>query len=67
MQVIINGEQTVLTDVRTVENLISHLELSGRIAIEINQQIVPRGEFGARLLADGDVIEIVHAIGGGRP
>ena len=57
----------MLTDVRTVENLISHLELSGRIAIEINQQIVPRGEFGARLLADGDVIEIVHAIGGGRP
>jgi sulfur carrier protein len=67
MQVIINGEQTMLTDVSTVESLIKHLELSGRLAIEINQQIVPRSEFSARTIADGDVIEIVHAIGGGCP
>jgi len=66
MQVIINGEQTMLTDVRTVENLIKHLELNGRLAIEINQQIVPRSEFATRTITDGDVIEIVHAIGGGR-
>ena len=67
MQVIINGEHTMLTDVRTVENLINHLELSGRIAIEINRQIIPRSEFATRLITDGDVIEIVHAIGGGCP
>ena len=57
----------MLTDVSTVESLIKHLELSGRLAIEINQQIVPRSEFSARTIADGDVIEIVHAIGGGCP
>ena len=65
MEVIINGEQTTLTDVNTVETLIEHLELSGRIAIEINRQIVPRAEYATHHLADGDVIEIVHAIGGG--
>lgn len=65
MEVIINGEQTTLTNVNTVENLIKHLELNGRIAIEINRQIVPRTEYAAYPLTDGDVIEIVHAIGGG--
>ena len=65
MQVIINGKQTTLTDVNTVENLIQHLELSGRLAIEVNRQIVPRTEYATHSLADGDVIEIVHAIGGG--
>lgn len=65
MEVIINGEKTTLTDVNTVENLIQHLELNGRLAIEINRQIVPRTEYATHSLADGDVIEIVHAIGGG--
>ena len=65
MQVIINGKQTMLTDVETVEHLIKHLDLSGRIAIEINQQIVPRTEYPTHPLVEGDVIEIVHAIGGG--
>ena len=65
MQVIINGKHTKLTDVKTVETLIKHLELSGRIAIEINQQIIPRAEYATHTLTDGDVIEIVHAIGGG--
>ena len=65
MQVTINGKQTMLTEVNTVEHLVKHLELSGRIAIEINQQIVPRAEYATHPLVDGDVIEIVHAIGGG--
>lgn len=65
MQVTINGEQTTLTDVRTVDDLIHNLELDGRIAVEINRQIVPRSKFSSYLLNDGDIIEIVHAIGGG--
>jgi sulfur carrier protein len=65
MQVIINGEQTTLTDVRTVDDLIHNLELDGRIAVEINRQIVPRSKFSSYHLNDGDIIEIVHAIGGG--
>ena len=65
MEVTINGKQTRLTDVKTVANLINHLDLSGRIAIEINQQIVPRTEYATHPVANGDVIEIVHAIGGG--
>ena len=65
MQVTINGEETNLTEVRTVANLVKHLELNGRIAIEINRQIVPANEFDSHVIQDGDIIEIVHAIGGG--
>ena len=36
-----------------------------RVAVEINREIVPRSAQDARVLREGDHIEIVHAIGGG--
>ena len=36
-----------------------------RVAVEINREIVPRSEHGARLVRDGDRVEIVQALGGG--
>lgn len=65
MQVIINGQQTSVQDAVTVEGLIKHLALEGRIAIEINREIIPKSKFDSHLINDGDIIEIVHAIGGG--
>ena len=65
MLVIINGIKTTVADTATVASLIKQLELTGRIAVELNKQIVPRSEFDTRLINDGDMIEVVHAIGGG--
>ncbi|MBI1731652.1 MAG: sulfur carrier protein ThiS [Gammaproteobacteria bacterium] len=65
MQVIINGVQSTLEQVHTVAELVRHLRLDGRIAIEINREIVPRSRFASHTLNDGDVIEVVHAVGGG--
>jgi sulfur carrier protein len=36
-----------------------------RIAVERNGEIVPRSQFGEQMLADGDRLEIVVAVGGG--
>jgi sulfur carrier protein len=36
-----------------------------RVAVEVNQAIVPRGAHGRHRLQDGDRVEIVHALGGG--
>jgi sulfur carrier protein len=36
-----------------------------RVAVEVNLEIVPRSVHATHLLADGDRVEIVHAIGGG--
>jgi len=50
----------------TVAGLVQHLELVGkRLAIELNGEIVPRSQFEATQLTDGDRLEIVGAVGGG--
>ena len=66
MNIIVNGtEQHCPPDVN-LSGLLDLLELQGRkIALEINQEVIPRGEFDAYILHEGDIVEIIHAIGGG--
>lgn len=50
----------------SVAELVLQLELVGkRLAIERNGEIVPRSQFDATQLVDGDKLEIVGAVGGG--
>ena len=66
MQLTINGEAREIDDSLTVEQLIERLGMQGRrLAVEINQEILPRSRFVEHRLSDGDRIEIVRAIGGG--
>lgn len=67
MEVQINGETRPVADDASVAGLVQQMGLAGRrIAVEINGQIVPRGQFESHRLRAGDRIEIVHAIGGGQ-
>ena len=36
-----------------------------RIAVELNEEILPKSEYSATILKDGDVVEIVNFVGGG--
>jgi sulfur carrier protein len=64
--IIINGEPRELDQPVAFTQLIERLGLAGkRIAIERNGEIVPRSEFAARSVSDGDRLEIVVAVGGG--
>lgn len=66
MQITLNGEAFVLADAISVAALIEHMQLTGkRIAVEVNEDIVPRGMHATHILHAGDRVEIVHAIGGG--
>ncbi|EMP55077.1 sulfur carrier protein ThiS [Marinobacter santoriniensis NKSG1] len=66
MQVNVNGDAMQLPDGATVSILIEHLALSGkRLAVEVNEDIVPRSRHAEFQLNDGDRVEVVHAIGGG--
>lgn len=66
MRIHVNGEALVLADTATVADLVAQQGLTGRrIAIERNGDIVPRSQHAEAQLADGDRLEIVHAIGGG--
>ena len=66
MNLKINGELRPFTAPLTVAGLIETLGYTGkRIALERNGEIVPRSRHSEVLLADGDCIEIVVAVGGG--
>ena len=65
MQITLNGESLVLDNPVNIVQLLSELELSGRLAVEINQRIIPRSLFSTYEIESGDNIEIVEAIGGG--
>ncbi|MDF3918005.1 sulfur carrier protein ThiS [Salinicola sp. LHM] len=66
MQIQLNGEPRQLDGEQTLAQLVDTLGLTGRrIAIEVNEEIVPRSLHAQTRLNDGDSVEIVHAIGGG--
>lgn len=66
MRVTLNGEARDLRDGVTVSDLVAELGLAQRrIAVEINLAILARDDYAQRALSDGDVVEIVHFVGGG--
>lgn len=67
MQITINGNRRDFEPAQmTVTALVLALELTGkRLAIEHNGEIVPRSQFDAVILQNGDQLEIVGAVGGG--
>lgn len=67
MKISINGSVRQLDgENMTISALVMTLNLTGkRLAIEKNGEIVPRSQFDAVNLQDGDKLEIVGAVGGG--
>ena len=62
----INGAARDFPQAVSVAELIKDMGLGGkRIALERNGEIVPRSRFEQQMLADGDKLEIVVAVGGG--
>ncbi len=62
----VNGQTKQVPAGHTVAALVHELALADqRIAVEVNQEIVPRSLYAARALHAGDCIEVVTAIGGG--
>ena len=66
MDIRYNGETLSVADTCTIAELIAAQGLTGkRIAIERNGEIVPRSLFSEQMLAHGDQLEVVVAVGGG--
>lgn len=65
MQITINGERRDVPP-QTVQQLLESLDIDPRkVAVEYNAEILPKAAYGATALAAGDLIEIVHFVGGG--
>jgi len=66
MRITVNDRQETVDDGTTVAQLLARLDLAPvRVAVEINEELVPRKTFDATALNDGDRIEIVTFVGGG--
>ncbi len=66
INVTINGKPHALDENISLSDLIQQLSLeNNRLAIEVNENIIPRSQHSTHLLQAGDTVEIVHAIGGG--
>lgn len=65
MQIVLNGADHH-TQAQTLAELVVELGLAGkRIAIEMDQQLIPKSRHEHTPLTDGVRLEIVHAVGGG--
>jgi len=66
MDILLNGQPATIEDNSTIERLLEEQQLTARrVAVEVNAQIVPRGQHGSYRLQAGDRVEIVQALGGG--
>ena len=62
----VNGEPRRAPSGSSIADLVRALELDpAKVAVERNGIIVPRSTLGAVMLDEGDVLEIVHFVGGG--
>ena len=66
IQVTVNGTAHRFEAPLNVSAVLEKLAIAGKkIAVERNGEIVPRGLHASTLLANGDELEIVVAVGGG--
>ena len=66
IEVTVNGARQRFTSPMLVSALIESMSLQGKkLAVERNGEIVPRSAHASTLVANGDRLEIVVAVGGG--
>ncbi len=66
MEILLNGERREVADDATISMLLVLLDMQARrVAVEVNEEIVPRSEHTTHRLQPGDRVEVVQAIGGG--
>ncbi len=67
MKLQINGEEHSFDAPVTLATLVESLGVKAdRVAVELNRDIVPRDRWSETSLSDGDRLEVVHFVGGGR-
>jgi len=62
----VNGDEREIDGGTTVARLLEELKIRpGRVVIELNRDVLVRERYASTLLNDGDMLEIVHFVGGG--
>ncbi|HEY2974044.1 MAG TPA: sulfur carrier protein ThiS [Pyrinomonadaceae bacterium] len=63
----LNGEPQEVKENISLPELVAGLSLKAeQVAIELNQSVVRRAQWESTRLREGDKVEIVHFVGGGK-
>lgn len=66
LSIMLNGDPRSVAAGTSIAALVADIRLNpAKVAVERNREIVPRSTLADVELADGDVLEIVHFVGGG--
>ena len=65
MTLTINGERRDVADGVTVAALVGTLGIRGRVAVELNGEVLRQSQHTELTLHDGDTLEVVTFVGGG--
>jgi thiamine biosynthesis protein ThiS len=66
MKIKINGNLVEIEDNISILNLLGNLKLnSTKVVIELNREIIEPKDYPSIIVKDGDILEIVHFVGGG--
>ena len=64
--IILNGDAYPLGADTPLVALLERLKMRrGRVAVEINREIVPKANYDATIVRAGDQVEIINFVGGG--
>ena len=66
INVMLNGEPRTIEEEVTLDRMLDLFSLPRqRVAVELNRSVVRRGDWPETAVSEGDVIEVIHFVGGG--
>lgn len=65
MTLLVNGERREVADGLTVASLVTELGIRGRVAVELNGEVLRQAQHPDVRLREGDTLEVVTFVGGG--
>ncbi|MDQ0220179.1 sulfur carrier protein ThiS [Peribacillus cavernae] len=67
MTIQLNGKKVNLPgEISSIRELLAFYKLENQIlVVELNKEIAYKEQYSTQLLSDGDMVEIVHFVGGG--
>jgi thiamine biosynthesis protein ThiS len=66
MTVVVNGQPVQVSPEATVAQVLEVLQLPHlRVAVELNQNVIPRSQWATQSVQEGDRMEVVQFVGGG--
>jgi|TARA_B100001245_G_scaffold175907_1_gene134259 thiamine biosynthesis protein ThiS len=66
MNIFVNQKKIIISKESTIINILANLDIEDKyLAVEINENILPKSEYDKYIIQENDKIEIINAIGGG--